>query len=78
MPKLTDSDIITFGIHVGKKLIDVPAKYLIFLFDNNKCNKELRAYIKDNMNVLRDEIRREEMKRQNYFDRIPEERRGRD
>ena len=73
--KYTDSTIITFGIYSGKKLIDVPASYLIFLFDKNKCNKDLRDYIIDNMNVLRDEIRREEQKRQNYRDRQPEDRR---
>jgi uncharacterized protein (DUF3820 family) len=78
MPKLTDKDLISFGIHKGKQLISVPASYLIWCFDNNKCPKDLRDYIEDNMNVLRDEIRREEMKKQNYRDRTAEERRGRD
>lgn len=55
-----------FGIHQNKVLASVPADYLIWLFDNNKCNSDLREYIKDNMNVLKEEIRLEQQKRQNY------------
>ena len=76
MAKLNDKDLISFGIHKGKPLISVPASYLLWCYDNNKCPKDLRAYIEDNMNVLKDEIRREEQKRQNYRDRLPEDRRG--
>jgi uncharacterized protein (DUF3820 family) len=78
MAKLTDKDLISFGIHKGKPLISVPASYLIWCYDNHKCPKDLRDYIEDNMNVLKDEIKREEAKRQNYRDQRTEAKRGND
>ena len=41
------------GKHAGKKMIDVPADYLIWCFENNVCSKQVRAYIVDNMDVLK-------------------------
>lgn len=55
--KLTDETIMWFGPHKGNPLEDVPAHYLIWLYDNNKCEKELREYIKENMDVLQHEIK---------------------
>lgn len=52
---MTDNSIITFGIHKGSKLANVPASYLIFLYNAGKCSDELREYIEDNMAVLREE-----------------------
>ena len=49
---MQDSDVITFGIHKGKKLVDVPASYLIWIYENGKCPANLREYIKENMDVL--------------------------
>jgi uncharacterized protein (DUF3820 family) len=72
----TDKTQMLFGIHKDKMLANVPADYLIWLYDNKKCNKELRAYIEDNMNVLREEIRLEQQKKQNYRDTRTEVRRG--
>lgn len=54
---LTDESIMPFGQYKGQKLEDVPAAYLIWLLDNNKCGKDLRQYIMDNMDVLRKEVR---------------------
>lgn len=48
-----DKSIMPFGKHKGKHLDQVPAAYLLWLFDNNKCGKRLRAYIHKNMNLLR-------------------------
>lgn len=55
---MTDESILTFGMHKGKRLIDVPASYLIWLYEENKCGSELRAYIEDNMQALRKEAKR--------------------
>jgi len=52
MEKLTDTSTIWFGKHKGKKLENVPADYLIWLFDNNKCPNSLRQYIIENRDVL--------------------------
>lgn len=56
MKKLNDNSVMSFGLHQGKKLIDVPAKYLMWLYDNNKCNPSLREYIEFNIDVIKQEI----------------------
>jgi len=55
---LTDESLMPFGAHKGKPLIDVPASYLIWLYDNNKTGKELKEYIEDNMQVLKQELKK--------------------
>ena len=52
MGYLTDNDPIPWGKYKGDKMINVPASYLIWLYDNNKCDEEVRRYIEDNMDVL--------------------------
>jgi uncharacterized protein (DUF3820 family) len=52
---LTDDSILEFGnLHKGKTLANVPASYLLFVYENNyNTGKALRAYIEDNMDVLK-------------------------
>lgn len=57
---LTDKSEMPYGIHKGKTMANVPAKYLIWLYDNQKCNGQVKAYIEDNIEVLREEIKREQ------------------
>ena len=57
LAELTDESIMPFGKYQGKKMANVPAHYLIWLYDNNKCNKEVRTYIVDNLDVLKVEIK---------------------
>jgi hypothetical protein len=38
-------------------LTNVPADYLIWLYENNKCSNDVREYIEDNLEVLRFEIK---------------------
>lgn len=59
---LKDTDQMPFGIHKGKKMEDVPASYLMWLYDNNKCNGNVKEYIIDNLDVLRGEIKRSKQK----------------
>ena len=54
---LEDTDIISFGIHKGKALANVPADYLLYLYDNDKCNAKLKAYIESNLDVLKSELK---------------------
>jgi uncharacterized protein (DUF3820 family) len=56
---MKDDSIIPFGIHKGKALANVPAKYLLWLYHERKCSFELRRYIEENMAVLKEEIERE-------------------
>lgn len=55
---LTDNDAMTFGTYKGKKLIEVPASYLLDLYERGQAPKMLRAYIKSNMLALKGEARR--------------------
>lgn len=55
---LNDESEMPFGQYQGKKLIDVPAAYLLSLYDEGKAPAGLKAYIKDNMYVLRAEMKR--------------------
>jgi len=52
MGYLTDNDPMPWGKYKGDKMINVPASYLIWLHTNNKCDKEVKQYIEDNMDVL--------------------------
>lgn len=50
MKELTDNNIIPFGKYKGCKLANIPDEYLIWLYDNDKCNsmEGLKEYILDN------------------------------
>lgn len=58
-----DDSIMPFGQHKGKQMADVPASYLIYLYENRKVYGDLRIYIEDNMTVLREQIKQEQNKR---------------
>lgn len=49
---LTDQSPMPFGIHKGKKMEDVPAKYLLWLRTEGCRNPEVAAYIEDNLTAL--------------------------
>lgn len=51
----TDSTTMPFGKHKGKKMIEVPAKYLLYLFDNAVDHPGVKQYINDNLDALRKE-----------------------
>jgi uncharacterized protein (DUF3820 family) len=55
--KLTDESPMPFGKYKDDKMANVPASYLMWLYDNNKCNAEVKASIEDNLDVLREEIK---------------------
>ena len=51
---LTDYDPMPMGkAHQGKPMGKVPADYLLWLYDNNRCTKEVRGYIQRNIARLR-------------------------
>lgn len=60
---LTDKDIMKFGKHRGVALANVPASYLLYIYDFSYISPALRDYIRRNMDVLKAEdarARREE------------------
>lgn len=54
---LQDTDPMPFGIHKDKKMINVPASYLLWLYENGKCNAAVKEYIEYNMDVLKQELK---------------------
>jgi len=56
MSVLTDESLMPFGKYQGKPMEDVPADYLMWLYDNEKCSEQVKAYIEDNMDVIKKQI----------------------
>lgn len=52
MDKLTDNSPMPYGKYRGTAMANVPADYLLWLYDNNKCTPPVAKYIDDNMDVL--------------------------
>ena len=57
MNKLTDNSTMWWGIHKGKKMANVPASYLLWCFDNNKCSPDVAKYVSENYEDLKQEAR---------------------
>ena len=64
--ELYDDSPMPFGKYKGDKMANVPASYLMWLYDENKCNKEVRDYIEDNLDVLKEEIKRKYKEKENH------------
>lgn len=64
--KLTDESIMPFGKYKDEKMANVPASYLLWLYDEYTLpnprfgfiNRDVLAYIEENLDVLKEEIRR--------------------
>jgi hypothetical protein len=54
---LKDDSPMPFGKHQGEKMANIDPSYLIWLFENDKCNAAVRAYIHANEDVLRSQIK---------------------
>lgn len=54
---MRDNDPMPFGKYKGEKMIDVPAEYLLWLLENDKCSNNVREYIIDVKDVLLEEIK---------------------
>lgn len=57
MNKLTDGSTMPFGKYKGVKMIDIPASYLLWLFENNKTTPVVAVYISENMDAIKKEIK---------------------
>lgn len=51
----TDNTVINFGMHKGKTLANVPASWLLYMYDIKGFDKQspLGRYITDNLAVLK-------------------------
>lgn len=57
MTILNDASRMPWGKYQGEMMADVPASYLIWLYEEKKCSGEVLQYIKDNLDMLRLEIK---------------------
>jgi len=53
---MNDNDIMPFGKFKGLKMANVPAKYLLYFYNANKCRGALKEYIKYNLEALELEV----------------------
>jgi len=53
---LDDDSPMPYGVHKGTKMANVPAKYLMWLYDNGKASQGVRIYILKNRDALLNEI----------------------
>lgn len=54
---MNDNSLMRFGKYKGEKLANVPAEYLMWLYNGNISRGELRDYIRANQHVLEHEIK---------------------
>lgn len=57
--KYTDDTILDFGMHKGKKLINVPDSYLLFLYNEGRAFGKLKAYIQDNLDSIKENCKKQ-------------------
>lgn len=50
--KFTDSSLMPFGKYKDIRLIDVPASYLLWLYENDKAGN-VKSYIEDNLDAIK-------------------------
>jgi uncharacterized protein (DUF3820 family) len=57
--EINDSSLMPFGKHQGKKMIDIPAFYLILIFEKGWIHHEgVKKYVVENLASLRLEIKK--------------------
>lgn len=57
--EITDSTLMPFGKYKDKKkMVDVPAVYLLWLYNDSCSHEGVRQYIERNLDVLRKEAAR--------------------
>ncbi len=67
MATLTDKSPMPYGKHKGKQLANVPADYLLWLYKNNKCNAQVKAYVIDNLEVINEQTKRIRQEQERRF-----------
>lgn len=58
MTEITDTTLMPFGMHKGKAMVNVPAEYLIYAYENMNLHDNLKTYIRKNMDVLKEQVKR--------------------
>lgn len=53
MSSITENSVLTFGVHKGKPLKEVPARWLIDWSNNEFARGPLQLWIKQNLNSIK-------------------------
>ena len=53
---MNDNSRMPFGKYKNEKLANVPPDYLLWLYENSNIYGELKNYIKQNIDILKEEI----------------------
>ena len=56
---LEDDDEMPSGKHKGEKMINVPAKYLLYVYENDMCSLRVKDYIERNLDVITQQAKTE-------------------
>lgn len=64
MEKITDNSLMPYGKYKGKKMANMPASYLLWMYRNDKLFKALEVYVEENMDALEKEEKEELSKRE--------------
>lgn len=54
---MNDNSLMPYGQYKGDKMLNVPASYLIWLYENDKAFGDVLAYIKENLDVLKMQVK---------------------
>lgn len=53
---MDDNSLMPFGKHKGEKMANVPSEYLIWCYDQEWCRGDVKSYIQQNLDALKQEI----------------------
>ena len=56
---MNDKSIMPWGKWKGRQMADIPADYLLWLYENNKAAGEVLQYIRENIEVLRHQVKQQ-------------------
>lgn len=60
---MTDESLMPFGKYKGRAMVNVPAHYLLWCWENLNLRDPLRGYIESNMDVIKDQVKKSQQKR---------------
>jgi|WetSurMetagenome_2_1015567.scaffolds.fasta_scaffold03883_17 uncharacterized protein (DUF3820 family) len=53
---MNDNDKMPFGKYKGEMMANIPAEYLIWLYENGKCYGDVKKYLDENIDTLVAEV----------------------
>jgi uncharacterized protein (DUF3820 family) len=56
MDQFDDNSIMPFGKYKGEKMANIPAEYLLWLYENGNVYGNVKQYIKDSLETIKAEI----------------------